>query len=509
MRDVEAAARNGRALVVAPGTVVTPAARERAAELRVAIRVQRDRLPPVAVPLPALREDYDLIEPLAAFVIAAAAQPLPEEIIDRTKLLLIDSLAAGYSGIRNGQIRALAESLAARRHGERGHLIGLRQKLVPTDAALVNASMIHAHGLDARFDPGDVSPLPGPVAATLALADELRLREPGAILPAIAIGVEVGCRIAAAATNRPSLSRTAAIAALGGTAAAAVLLDLELEALIAAFGLALSQALLPVDEESSLGPLVAGFGAQAAVQAARLAAGGVVGPRQVIEGPAGYARLVERGQFNRTAALDGLGATWRLEDVRVQLYPVDRHAAAAVESAVQLAGGRLAPERIQQLVIEASAAVVRAGAGKPGPAAPPAELRRSLPYLVARALRDGWIGLDSVEPSSAPDPDLWELMERIELSPSPEIPPDSETPVRLLVLTTEGILLESTVDGMPGDLSNETTRERVLSKLADCWRVSGQPRYRRPLRLVDAVESLDLSQSLTAFWSAVSPQAAL
>jgi 2-methylcitrate dehydratase PrpD len=235
----------------------------------------------------------------------------------------------------------------------------------------------------------------------------------------------------------------------------------------------------------------------------------VVGPPRPLEGPAGYARLVEGGQFDRAKALDGLGATWLLDQVTIRPYPVAPSAAAAVEAALQLGGGRVPLARLQQVVVEASEAVVSAGGSRPGPAAPAAELRRSLVYLVARALRDGWVGLASVAPSATLDLELWDLMGRIELAVSPEFPVDALAPVRVVALTTDGLLLESTVESMPGDLGNEITRQRLLSKLADCWRWSGQPHYRRPLRIADAVQALDHAQSLSAFWSAVSPQAVL
>ncbi|MCS6801160.1 MAG: MmgE/PrpD family protein [Chloroflexota bacterium] len=509
VRDVEHAAKNGRSIVVPPGVVVTPAARERAAELNVVIRVQRERVPPLALTLPPASPAHDLAEPLAAFILAAAAQPLPEEVLDHAKLLLIDSLAAGYAGLRCEAVRALVDALAARRAAERGHLIGLRYKLAPAEAALVNAALIHAFAFDPWFAPGAVAPLPGPVAAALAVSDELRLRDPKLLLPAIAIGVEVACRIAAAATSTPLLSRTAAVAALGGVATGAVLFALDFDAILSAFGLALSQALLPPDEGGDMGPLVPGLGAQAAVQAARLAAGGVRGPRRSIEGPGGYAHLVEGGHFDREAVLEGLGASWRLEQVAIRPYPVDPAAAAAIEAAVRLVARRIPAERIAQVVLEGSARVVRQSDPALRPALTGREPPRRLPYLLARTLRDGWIGLAALEMTAPVEPEVWDLMERIELAVAPDVPPEAITPLRLLALTTDGVLLEAVVEEPPGALTAEITRERVLAKLADCFRWSGQPRYRRPLRLADAVDALDRAQSLQSFWSAVSPQAAL
>lgn len=509
VRDVETAAKNGRAIVVTPDTVVTPAARERAAELNVSIRVQRARGRSLALPLATAGESDDLIEPLAAFVLAAGAQPLPEAVLDAAKLLLIDALAVGYAGLRSQPVRAIVDALAARRHGERGHVIGLRQKLAPSDAALANAALIHALELDAWFERGAVAPVAGPVATALALADEIRLRDPKALLPAIAVGLEVACRIAAAATGSPSLSRTAAIAALGGAATAALLLELDVESLIAAFGLALTHALYPRDDLADLHVLAPGFGAHAAVQAARLAAGGVRGMRRVIEGASGYAHLVEAGQFDRGRALEDLGAAWLLEEITLRLYPVDPAEAIAVEAAVRLGAGRSPAERLAQIVVEASPRVlhhhprrsdhvVAAGTGAP-----------RLVYLVAQALRYGWVGLAAADPTTPIEPEVWDLMERIELAEAADVAADALVPLRIVALTTDGLLREATVATLPGTLADPTTHERLFAKLTDCWRWSGQPRYRRPLRLVDAVSALDRAQSLSAFWSAVSPQAVL
>ncbi|MFN8532359.1 MAG: MmgE/PrpD family protein [Dehalococcoidia bacterium] len=496
VRDVEAAARNGRTLVIAPGTLITPAAQERARDLQVAIRPERE--PARSLALPAPTAGSDPAQSLAALALAVA--DAPEDVFEAAKRLLLDSISVAYAGLP--AFGGMIEGLAARRHGERGHVIGVRRKLPVAESALVNATLIHALGYDAWSPIGQVHPLPGVVASALALADELRLRSGRALLTAIAAGVEIACRVAAGNPGSSPFSRTGAAAAFGGVAAAGVLLELDREVLANAFGLVSRLALLPLDDENN--ELLVGFGAQAAVVAVRLAAGGAPGPRQALGGDRGFLRLFSGKSASLARMMDGMGVRWLTSEVAVRPFPADERTFGAIEAALRLqTDNRVDPEEIRQVVVETSGAIAAEFGALPDTSAPLADLRRSLPLLVSQALRTGQLGLNA----ELGAPETRSLATRIEVVAAQAGPPLGFTPVRLLVEMADGALHEIQVDEPPGGPGGGLERDRMLVKLSDCWRAGGQPAYRRPVRLLEAVEQLDRAQSLSAFWSAVSPQA--
>ncbi|MCL6646828.1 MAG: MmgE/PrpD family protein [Chloroflexi bacterium] len=512
-REVELAARNGRTLVLPASTLITPAARDRARELGVTIQLQREVAPlaPPTAAVTTLPGSYDLIEPLAAFVLAAASNELPPGVIETTKVLLLDSIAVGYAGTLAEGVRAVIAGLSARRQAERGHVIGQRQKLPPPEAALCNGALIHSLEFDSAFDEGLIHPMAGVVPAALALADELRLSRGLPLLTAIAVGGEIACRISYAATGTPPFYRCGAMAAFGGVAAAGVLLDLDQDALVRAFGIAYHQAVMPWlahEEGSPIHGALPGFGAHAAVVAARLAAGGASGPRRVLEGEAGYFRACEGGAWDRARALDGLGASWLLQAISLKPYPSGRLTHGAIDGVLQLrAAHGLRPEQVRQITIAASQIIAHRTGRKPEPSASLVNQRLSVPFVVAQALRRGAVGLDCFGPAEVAHPEVQALMERVQVVAAPDIPPTDLAPVRVCIETVEGARLETEVRQLLGSPARPLSREERLAKLAHCWQVSGQPAYRRPARLAETIEHLDEANSLAAFWAAVAPQA--
>jgi len=93
-----------------------------------------------------------------------------------------------------------------------------RIRLPAPQAALLNASMGHALDFDDTLDTGG-SIHPG--VSVLAVCDSLGRVTGRDVLTAVALGLDISCRIALASTLDRGWHRTAAIGVFGATAAAA------------------------------------------------------------------------------------------------------------------------------------------------------------------------------------------------------------------------------------------------------------------------------------------------
>ena len=167
---------------------------------------------------------------LADYIAGALDRALPAEVVAKTKLHVLDTLAAMLSGsrLKPGE---LAASYVDRLGGRpEATVIGTRIVTSAVNAALANAMMGHADETDDSHLVGLFHPGCGIVPAALAVAEQTG-RGGQDLIRAVALGYDVGARIAPALGSRRSDTgshSTHSLATLFGAAAtAAALLRLD------------------------------------------------------------------------------------------------------------------------------------------------------------------------------------------------------------------------------------------------------------------------------------------
>ena len=168
-------------------------------------------------------------EVLARHVAAAADDALPEPVAAKTRLHLLDSVAAVVSGSR---LRAgrLAASYAALLGGAPvATVVGTGTVTSAVNAALANGMMGHADETDDSHLAGRFHPGCAIVPAALAVAEQVGA-DGAALLRAVALGYDVGARVnISLGYARPDTTRhsTHSIGPCFGATAAACLLRLD------------------------------------------------------------------------------------------------------------------------------------------------------------------------------------------------------------------------------------------------------------------------------------------
>jgi 2-methylcitrate dehydratase PrpD len=278
-------------------------------------------------------------------------------------------------------------------------------RLPAPQAALLNASMGHALDFDDTLDTGgSIHPSVSVLGAVLAVCDSLGGVSGRDVLLAVALGLDVSCRIALACTLDRGWHRTAAIGVFGATAAAGKLVGLTPEQMLNAFGIAYSHAAgnrQCILDGALTKRLQAGQAASAGVFSAVLAQTGFTGARNIFNGRFGFLELYQPNGYDASVLLRGLGGAFRGEALSYKPYPCGRPLHAAIDAALA-ARARLEIERpddIQSVTIEADPAGHDDKFGR-GPAkrrpTQVVEAQFALPFLIATALLHGEVGIEEV-----------------------------------------------------------------------------------------------------------------
>jgi 2-methylcitrate dehydratase PrpD len=141
-------------------------------------------------------ESHDSPMPaLAAYIARALASPLPDEVVEKAKFQLLDTLASMVSGSQMlaGQ-RALAYVKAQGESAAQATLAGSTLRTTAINAALANGMTAHGDETDDSHAASLTHPGCGVVPAVLAAA-ELYDRSGTELLRAMVLGYDVCCRL--------------------------------------------------------------------------------------------------------------------------------------------------------------------------------------------------------------------------------------------------------------------------------------------------------------------------
>lgn len=234
---------------------------------------------------------------LAAFASSLQYSDIPAPVIEHAKLCLLDTVGCCIYGSTLPPVRKLLKIVLA----EGGHpvasILGTRDRVSPSQAALVNATAPHAFQLDevhagATLHPGSVV-----IPAALALSDAAGGVTGKQFLAAMIAGYEVGIRVGLAtrgAMFKRGYHNQGTTGTVAAAAAASSVLRLDPHATMHALGIAASQAagLMAVQEGANAKAFHSGRASQSGVYGALLAKEGYTGIEHVFD--------IDYGGFFRT-----------------------------------------------------------------------------------------------------------------------------------------------------------------------------------------------------------------
>jgi 2-methylcitrate dehydratase PrpD len=357
---------------------------------------------------------------LARHVVGIGRAELPESAVAAARRDLLDTFGCMLGGSGAPGIDELCRVIGGW-GGVRQSRVLLRRAALPApQAALLNASMGHALDFDDTLDTGgSIHPGVSVLAAALAVADWQGDVSGRQLLTAVALGLDISCRVALASTVDRGWHRTAAMGVFGAAAAAGKLLGLGEEQMLHAFGIAYSQAAgnrQCILDGALTKRLQAGQAASSGVFAAVLAQSGFTGARNVFTGRFGFFELYQPNGYDAAVLLRDLGTVFCGEALSYKPYPCGRPLHAAIDAAVKAraALGITGADDIDSVTVEADPQTHASEfAGAPGKRRPRqvVEAQFAQPFLVATALVRGRVGIAEV--AGLGEPAVLALADRI------------------------------------------------------------------------------------------------
>jgi 2-methylcitrate dehydratase PrpD len=429
---------------------------------------------------------------LSRHIAGGLDRELPDEVWERAKLHLLDTLAAMVSGSRLKAGR-LAAGYVERLGGRPEATIGgtaLRSSAV--NAAFANGMSAHADETDDSHLGGRFHPGCGIVPAALAAA-ELTDRSAAELLKAVTLGYDIGARTnQALGLTRPDAARhsTHSIGpAIGATAAAAALLRLDERQVRHALSYAVQQASgVPYwqrDEEHVEKAFdFGGMPARNGVAAVTMVAAGFSAVEDPFSGRHNFFTAYGEAP-NPDRLVDGLGTRYEILEASIKKWSVGSPIQAALDSLSLL----MAEHGLEAADIKAMTVQM-----------PDDRLHivddRSMPdvclqHLLAVMLLDGGLTFaSSHDYARMSDRDLRAVRRRIRAVPNPEL--TRAVPARQAIVeieTSTGGRLTHRTRAVRGTPDNPMTAEEVSAKATDL--ISPVLGAARASHLVNAVLGAD------------------
>ncbi|MCE0768769.1 MmgE/PrpD family protein [Pseudonocardia kujensis] len=285
-----------------------------------------------------------LTQRLAEFIASTTFVDLPDHVVERMRMYLLDFLVVAAAGAHLAEsspaFRAGTASLDAAPAGEGATVIASTARASLENAALLNGIAAHSLDFDDTHLGGALHPGAPVWPAVLALAEH-RGADGRALLTAAAVGYEVTCRVGMA-IGQSAYDRgfhpTGVAGTFGAAAAAAALLRLDADAAESAIGLAGSSAsgsMQFMEDGSWNKRLHPGLAARNGLLAAALAEAGVKGSRQALEGRRGALLAFSAGPDVRHL-VPPPDRPWTASDTGIKPYPACRATHGAIDAALQL-----------------------------------------------------------------------------------------------------------------------------------------------------------------------------
>jgi 2-methylcitrate dehydratase PrpD len=413
-----------------------------------------------------------IVEEFAAFAVASRGRPLPGAVYEAATRALVDWYGATLAGSGMPPAAILRRALGTGT-GQSSGPARLIPEGTPADAraaALINGTASHTAELDDIFREGIYHPGSPTVAAALAAAEQLRA--PGEkLLRAIAVGYEIGDRIAAAMqpAHYDYWHTTGTIGTLGAAAAVAELLELDAVRFAHAVATATTNAAglqQAFRSDAMSKPLHAGHAAEAGLVAAFAAAEGFTGALDILEGPAGLGAAMSDGP-DWKAAVAKLGEPWAVTQATVKNHSCCGHTFAAVDAALELRAEGLDVPAITSVEVETYTTATKvAGYTDPRTAF---EAKFSIVYCVSAALGLGTVRLAAFTDERLADPGLRKLAGRVTVRASEEFDKDFPGKRRAVVTVhlADGTSVSRARDTRKGDPDDPLTDAELRDKFDD------------------------------------------
>ena len=437
-------------------------------------------------------------ERLVKYILTAQHEHLPDEVIDTAKNLILTIIGTTIAGAMSEGCEALVNQIREWQGKKEASILIYGPKVPAFNAVLVNSFMARALDFDDGIRPGmhiGASVVPAALAAS-ELAAGCSGKE---FITAIVVGAEVADRI-----NRISdydgFDPTGICSIFAATAAASRILQLDEEQTWNALAIAFNKSAgsFQSNIEGALSVrLIQGFSSQGGIISAQLAQNGFSGPKSFLEGVYGYFHLYARDAADPEKVAGELGQRFELLQTIFKKYPSCFDTYASTEAALDLVQERaINPNDIDRIDIKVTPYVYKLVGGpfRIGKN-PKVNAQFSIRYCVANALFRKSSKLEHFEEASVRDPQLINIIEKVNVFADPALDRRGETALDMRVTFKDRSVYNRSLDFPSGSPENPLNNEEHNDRFRSCINFAGEvvpkKNIERLTTLVADLENLD------------------
>jgi|Deesub1362A_J573_1020465.scaffolds.fasta_scaffold00218_54 2-methylcitrate dehydratase PrpD len=437
------------------------------------------------------KEDLPITEMLVKHSLDMSFKKLPDEVIEKCKILFLDFLGIPLKASENESSKVLMDSISSIVCSWSADMQGLSAlntatsipygyKFPPQYAALINGTLAHSLDFDDTHREASIHPGAAIIPVILALG-ELNEIDGKKFIEAMVAGYDVACKLGMAVNPAEHYAHgfhgTATCGLFGATVAGGVVSELDELGLLNALGLNISMAagsMQFLENGAWNKRLHPGLAAHNAILSIVLARNGFTGAEKPLEGKNGFLKSYSHKSDPEKAVLD-LGERYEVMYTGIKPYPCCRYIHPAIDLILK--------HSIEGEIIEIDVEMVSAGYGIVG--TPPerkqnpenvVDAQFSMPFAIAVTILRKKLTVSEFTPEVIFDERVRSMMRRVSVVANKEL--DKEYPqkwpviLRIKTKQKEEVLRKDYPSGEPEDpLSFEQVAEKfeslVSGKLSD------------------------------------------
>lgn len=454
----------------------------------------------------------DTIYKIVDHVVRTGFEGIPSHIREQGKRFILDTLGVAIAGSSAPGCQEVIEQMVT--WGGRGEsTIWVSGNKVPSvHAALANGTLAHARDFDDTHDVASVHANAAVLPAAMAVAEAEGGVNGKELITALVLGVDISCRLGLSIRLYKGWHITAIAGFLGATIAVSKILGLNAEKMVHALGIAYSQTsgnMQTILDGGLTKRMQPAFAAKSAVLSGYLAARGVTGAHEVLDGRYGFFNLYDdykegespkdqirftdsNFQYGPHQLTEDLGKRYEIENLSMKPYPCCRANHGMIGATLSIVFKQnIQPEDIEEVEVTISPWVANV-------VARPFRIDKNFlvnaqfcaSYNVAAAILRRDVFLDSFTEKAIKDLKVKALTDKVKLIVDPKI--KHKVPITVKIRLKSGQVYSETVHTYKGMPEDPLTLKEVMEKFRKCARFSFKPIEEvRVEALIEKVNHLD------------------
>ncbi len=435
-------------------------------------------------------------------------EDLPPKVVDETKKQVLDLIGVAVGGYTRPGPKEMRELIASWGGTPESTMIGSLKKVPAPNAAQANASISHALDFDDVHEAAIIHSGVATIPTALAVAELTGNVGGKEFITAVAIGVDMMCRLGLATTPGKSPIElgwhlTSLYGFMGSAGVAGRVMGLTEEQMINALGIAYHQSGgngQCVKDGSLMKRLGPGFSVKGGITGAILAKAGVTGARNCLEGEWGFYNVFMRGDYDRNILTKDVGKHFEGENVSIKPYPCCRGIHPAIDATLKLVKEHNIKaadvSKINIFVSDGHYSLLCSPEEVKLKPRSPVDAQFSIPWGVATAMARGKATLDEYTPEGVTSSDILAMTDKITIAVDSGLKRgDKIEPTRVEITAKDGNLFSTVVEYPLGSAESPMSYDDVATKFRGCAVELGASRCDSIIELVSGLDKLgDVTQ---------------